>query len=233
MNPVRAVRRPGRRVPARPPPALGGRMPGRAALGARRPRRLVPAACGRRYPERGGILRRSARCGHEPDRRGVLRRPGLARFRPWEQLFLWFQGGRGGHGGRSSGTCPTGPGPRCSRWASATARTCPCCRRAGRSTAWTSPGRSSRPAATASRDGRPAGLGRGRGAAVRGRDVRRGLLVGGFNYFRDPAAALREMRRVTRPAAPVIVADEIPDLYRFGAGHLLGLGGARPLVASG
>src|SRR5512135_691246 len=46
--------------------------------------------------------------------------------------------------------------------------------------------------------------------------------VGGFNYFRDHEAALRELRRVARREAPVIVADEIPDLYRFAPGHALG-----------
>ena len=34
--------------------------------------------------------------------------------------------------------------------------------------------------------------------------------VGGFNYFSDHEAALREMRRVTRPGGPVVVADEVP-----------------------
>jgi SAM-dependent methyltransferase len=47
--------------------------------------------------------------------------------------------------------------------------------------------------------------------------------VGGFNYFRDPLAALAEMRRVARPSAPVIVADEDPDLIRFSPGRALGL----------
>jgi ubiquinone/menaquinone biosynthesis C-methylase UbiE len=45
--------------------------------------------------------------------------------------------------------------------------------------------------------------------------------VGGFNYFRDHEAALREMRRVTKPAGPVVVADEVPGLHRAGIGHLL------------
>jgi SAM-dependent methyltransferase len=47
--------------------------------------------------------------------------------------------------------------------------------------------------------------------------------IGGFNYFRDHEAALREMRRVTRPGGPVVVADEVPWLHRAGLGHLIGI----------
>jgi SAM-dependent methyltransferase len=47
--------------------------------------------------------------------------------------------------------------------------------------------------------------------------------VGGFNYFGDHEAALREMRRVTRPGGPVVVADEVPGLFRAGLGHLIGV----------
>ncbi|QEH32615.1 Demethylrebeccamycin-D-glucose O-methyltransferase [Aquisphaera giovannonii] len=46
--------------------------------------------------------------------------------------------------------------------------------------------------------------------------------VGGFNYFGDHAAAVREMRRVTREGGPVVVADEVPGLQRAGIGHLIG-----------
>jgi SAM-dependent methyltransferase len=46
--------------------------------------------------------------------------------------------------------------------------------------------------------------------------------IGGFNYFSDPEAAVDEMRRVTRPGGVVVVADERPDLKRFGLGHLVG-----------
>ncbi len=46
--------------------------------------------------------------------------------------------------------------------------------------------------------------------------------IGGFNHFRDHPATLTEMRRVTRPGGTLIVADEIPDLHRFGIGHLIG-----------
>jgi SAM-dependent methyltransferase len=47
--------------------------------------------------------------------------------------------------------------------------------------------------------------------------------VGGFNYYGDHEAALREMRRVTRPGGTVVVADELPGLHRGGLGHLLGV----------
>lgn len=47
--------------------------------------------------------------------------------------------------------------------------------------------------------------------------------VGGPNYVRDAHALLSEMRRVARPGAPLIAADERPDLYRMGLGHVLGL----------
>jgi SAM-dependent methyltransferase len=47
--------------------------------------------------------------------------------------------------------------------------------------------------------------------------------IGGFNYYSDHETALREMRRVTRPGGPVVIADELPRLYRAGLGHLLGI----------
>ena len=46
--------------------------------------------------------------------------------------------------------------------------------------------------------------------------------IGGFTYFEDHAAALREMRRVTRLPGPVVVADETPGMHRAGIGHLIG-----------
>jgi len=49
------------------------------------------------------------------------------------------------------------------------------------------------------------------------------LCVGGFNYFGDHAAALREMARVTRAGGAIVVADEAPWLHRCGIGHLIGV----------
>lgn len=48
------------------------------------------------------------------------------------------------------------------------------------------------------------------------------LCVGGFNFFSDPVQALREMARVTAPGGRIVVADELPNLYEWGWGHLLG-----------
>ncbi len=49
------------------------------------------------------------------------------------------------------------------------------------------------------------------------------LCVGGFNFFSDPAGALSEMARVTRPGGRIVVADEIPNLREWGLGHLFGV----------
>jgi ubiquinone/menaquinone biosynthesis C-methylase UbiE len=49
------------------------------------------------------------------------------------------------------------------------------------------------------------------------------LSIGAFNYFNDPEAALREMARVARPGAPIVVSDEMPDLTDRMLGHKLGI----------
>jgi SAM-dependent methyltransferase len=48
------------------------------------------------------------------------------------------------------------------------------------------------------------------------------LCLGGFNFFSDPATALQEMARVTCPGGRVVVADEAPDLFERGWGHMIG-----------
>jgi ubiquinone/menaquinone biosynthesis C-methylase UbiE len=49
------------------------------------------------------------------------------------------------------------------------------------------------------------------------------LSIGAFNYFNDPALALREMVRVARPGAPIVVSDEVPNLTDRMLGHKLGI----------
>jgi ubiquinone/menaquinone biosynthesis C-methylase UbiE len=49
------------------------------------------------------------------------------------------------------------------------------------------------------------------------------LSIGAFNYFNDPEGALREMARVARPGAPIVVSDEMPDLTDRMLGHKLGI----------
>ncbi len=49
------------------------------------------------------------------------------------------------------------------------------------------------------------------------------LSIGAFNYFNNPEGALREMVRVARPGAPIVVSDEMPDLTDRMLGHKLGI----------
>ncbi len=49
------------------------------------------------------------------------------------------------------------------------------------------------------------------------------LSIGAFNYFNDPEASLREMARVARPGAPIVVSDEMPDLTDRMIGHKIGI----------
>jgi SAM-dependent methyltransferase len=51
------------------------------------------------------------------------------------------------------------------------------------------------------------------------------LSIGGFNHFNDPEAALREMVRVVRPGAKVVISDELPDLTERMWGRKIGLPG--------
>ena len=58
------------------------------------------------------------------------------------------------------------------------------------------------------------------------------LSIGGFNHFNDPEQALREMARVARPGAQVVVSDELPDLTNRMIGHLIGLPGIDRWIVS-
>jgi ubiquinone/menaquinone biosynthesis C-methylase UbiE/uncharacterized protein YbaR (Trm112 family) len=49
------------------------------------------------------------------------------------------------------------------------------------------------------------------------------LSIGAFNYFNDPEGSLREMVRVARPGAPIVISDELPNLTDRMLGHKLGI----------
>jgi SAM-dependent methyltransferase len=51
------------------------------------------------------------------------------------------------------------------------------------------------------------------------------LSIGGFNHFNDPEAALREMVRVVRPGATIVISDELPNLTDRMWGRKIGLPG--------
>jgi SAM-dependent methyltransferase len=183
-------------------------------------------ACRRRYPVVDGIV-------HAIDPlRGTNRiaaafydGPCWPRFRPWEQLFLWFQG----------------PGPARARRQVLrhlprveSARVLEVGIGAGANLpllppGWAVFGVDIAPSQLAlCRDRHPDTSGRLAWAEAEALPFAEGMFdavysVGGFNYFRDPVQALREMRRVARPEAPVIVADEDPDLIRFAPGRALGI----------
>jgi ubiquinone/menaquinone biosynthesis C-methylase UbiE/uncharacterized protein YbaR (Trm112 family) len=58
------------------------------------------------------------------------------------------------------------------------------------------------------------------------------LSIGGFNHFNDPEAALREMARVAKSGAPVVVSDELPDLTERMLGHKIGWPGLDRWIVS-
>ncbi len=58
------------------------------------------------------------------------------------------------------------------------------------------------------------------------------LSIGAFNYFNDPEGALREMLRVVRPGATIVISDEMPNLTDRMLGHKLGLPGLDRWIVS-
>lgn len=58
------------------------------------------------------------------------------------------------------------------------------------------------------------------------------LSIGGFNHFNDPEGALREMARVAKPGAPMVISDELPDLTDRMLGHRIGLPGIDRWIVS-
>src|SRR4051794_30948922 len=151
--------------------------------------------------------------------------PSWARFRPWEQLFLWCNGPGPGRARRQVlRHLPRGERARVLEVGIGRGDNLPLL-----PPGWEVHGVDiARSLLAACRDRFPRLDGRlawAEGEALPFGDATFDAVysVGGFNYFRDPVAALREMRRVARPGGTVVVADEEPDLIRFSPGRALGL----------
>jgi SAM-dependent methyltransferase len=192
-----------------------------AALGGRG----ACPACGRDYPESGGILEAiGPLTGSNRVAAAFYDGPGWARFRPWERLFLRFQGGPARARRQILRHLPRRSNARVLEVGIGDGENLPLL-----PTGWSAFGvdiARNRLVACRDRFPRMAGrLARAEAEALPFADATFDAVfsVGGFNYFRDPAAALREMRRVARLGAPVVVADERPDLRRFAPGYQLGI----------
>jgi SAM-dependent methyltransferase len=184
-------------------------------------------ACGRPYPFRDGIMEA---IGPLSGRNRIVADfydgPGWARFRPWEQVFLMVQGGVRrarmeilrhviGLGQREALGLEVGIG-------------------SGENLPYLPPGWKvygvdiARTQLDLCQRRHPAMAGRLAWAEAENLPFADATFdacwsIGGFNYYSDHEAALREMRRVTKPGGRMVVADEAPGLHRAGLGHLLGI----------
>jgi SAM-dependent methyltransferase len=182
--------------------------------------------CGRSYPEADGIVQAIGPLrGTNRIAAAFYDGPNWPRFRPWEELFLWFQGPGAARARRQvlrhlphrdfARVLEVGIG------AGANLPLLP--------PGWDVYGVDIAPSQLALCRERTPGMA-GRLALAEAESLPFAdatfdavYSVGGFNYFRDPAGAIREMRRVALPGVPVVVADEDPDLIRFSPGHALGI----------
>lgn len=182
--------------------------------------------CGRPHPMVDGILHAiGPLTGSNRIAAEFYDGPGWRRFRPLERLFLTFHGGQAGARRSILRHLPSPPvsRPRVLEVGIGDGENLPLLPRD-----WSLYGVDiARTQLAACRDRFPAMWGRLAWAEAEALPFPDGTFdavysVGGFNYFRDPEAALREMRRVARPGSTVVVADEIPGLRRFALGHLIG-----------
>lgn len=184
--------------------------------------------CGRSYPEAGGLVEAMGPLeGRNRISAAFYDSPRWARFEPWERLFLFFQGPGEAAARRKVlrhlGDRPTARVLEVGIGAGANLRLLP--------PAWEVFGVDiARARLRACLDRHPEMAGRlvvAEGESLPFDDASFDAVwtVGGLNYVRDPRAFLEEMRRVARPGAPLVAADENADLYRLAPGHALGLEG--------
>jgi len=180
--------------------------------------------CGRCYPESGGIV---AAIGELSGRNRVAAAfydgPGWRRFRAWERWFLRAQGGQGRARRQILRHLVAPASARVLEVGIGDGENLPLLP-AGWSAYGVDIARGPLEGCVARAPGMAGRLALAEGEALPFEDGAFDACysIGGFNYFRDHGAALREMRRVTRPGGSLVVADEVPDLHRFGIGHLIG-----------
>lgn len=192
-----------------------------AALGGRE----ACPACGRPHPEADGILDAiGPLTGTNRIAAAFYDGPGWPRFRPFERMFLRLHGGQANARRQALRHLPRAEGLRVLEVGIGDGENLPLL-----PPSWTVFGVDvARTQLVACRDRFPAMAGRlawaeGESLPFDDSEFDAVYSVGGFNYFRDPAAALREIRRVARPGAPVVVADEVPELRRLAIGALIGI----------
>ncbi len=184
----------------------------------------VCETCGRNYPFDEGILEAiNPLFGRNRIAAAFYDGPGWERFRTWEHLFLWFQGGQRGarlpilrhlHGSSRMKILEVGIGDGanipflptdCDLYGVDLARR--------------------RLKTCGSRFPHMRGrlvLAEAESLPFATHEFDAAFFIGGFNFVRDHRRVLREMKRVVRPNGVVLVADEIPKLNRFALGNLLG-----------
>jgi SAM-dependent methyltransferase len=181
--------------------------------------------CSRRYPETHGIVSFVEELqGRNRIAAAFYDGPGWARFRPWERLFLKVQGGEARARRQILRYLDAPPFARVLEVGIGDGANLTVLPRD-----WTAFGVDiSRVQLEDCLDQHPGMEGRLARAEAEALPFVDGTFdacfsIGGFNFFADHEATLREMRRVTRPGGVLVVADEIPNLHRFGIGHLVGI----------
>ena len=215
---------------SRPRPGPADLEPLRCPSCAGRPCRVAACGlacdgCGAAYPVRDGVLVvKEQDRRQQPGRPGLLRQPALAQVPVLGVVHLVLQRRRARARNQVLRHLPQQPGLKLLDVAIGD----------GVYLAWLPDdwrivgvdisGRSSRPAAP-----RAAGrrlrliLGEAETLPFRDDQFDAVLSIGGFNYFNDPEGALREMARVARPGATIVISDEMPNLTDRMLGHKLGL----------